>query len=162
MLTILFKIHCWLLNMLNKEISYEYIRGLIEGEGCFSFSSPGRTGQRGGKIPSFTLSMTSRDKDLIWSVRDKLGLRNTVYEYKTKPREDLYDRQSKVILIVRDIGQLKNIIVPLCYKKLCGNKGVQFENWIREIGSDPKVSKGYKFIHHIYHSGFYDNIHNFD
>lgn len=78
---------------MRNDISYEYIRGLIEGEGCFSFS-PNKTNAT--MTPSFTIRMHVREK------------------------------------------------------------------WISIIGSDPRVTKPYKFIHKLYEAGFYENIHDFD
>ena len=141
-----------------KEISYEYIRGLIEGEGSFSFS-PNKT--HGIIVPSFTIRMHIRDKALISMIRDKLRLNNTVYEYDYKGK-DGYNRGPTATLIVREIGSLKNIMIPLCYKKLIGNKALSFEKWIEKIGSDPRVTNSYKFIHFLYKSGYYDKIHDFD
>lgn len=67
-----------------------------------------------------------------------------------------------ITMIIRDIGQLKNVIVPLCHNKLHGNKALQFDQWISEIGSNPDVPKGYKFIYKLSEFGFYDKIHDFD
>jgi len=143
---------------MREEISYEYIRGLIEGEGCFSFS-PNKAS--GTMVPSFTIRMHIRDKKLITMMRDKLNLKNKIYEYNY-PGKDGYHRGPTITLIVREIGNLKNTIVPLCYKKLVGNKAVSFEKWIENIGSDPRVTNPYKFIYKLYQSGFYDNISKFD
>ena len=44
----------------------------------------------------------------------------------------------------------------LFYKKLKGNKGRQFEQWLEKIGNDPAVPDSYKFIYKIYKAGFYD------
>ena len=138
-----------------KKLSYEYIRGLVEGEGCFTLHTIGPSNQK-RKIAAFVIGMSARDKDLLISVRDTLGLRNKVYEYKPRIRSDGYKRLGMAILCVRDIGQIKNIIVPFFYKRLHGNKGIQFEKWLEDIGSDPLVSNGHKFIHKIYKAGFYD------
>ena len=143
---------------MREEISYEYIRGLIEGEGCFSFS-PNKTNAT--MTPSFAIRMHVRDKKLITMMRDKLKFKNKVYEYNY-PCNDGYKRGPTVTLIVREIGNLKNIIVPLCYKKLIGNKADSFEKWIDAIGKDPRVTKPYKFIHKLYDDGFYEKIHDFD
>ena len=139
--------------MFIKKLSYEYIRGLIDGEGCFSFMA-----QEKGRhiIPSFAIAMSNRDRDLIISVRDSLNLRNRIYTYKPRTRNDGYKRLGMTILVVRDVGQLKNMIVPLCYKKLNGYKSFQFQKWIERIGTDPLVPRSYKIIHLLYKSGFYD------
>jgi uncharacterized protein (UPF0128 family) len=48
-----------------KRMSYDYIRGLIDGEGCFTFSQS--TEPKNGsktRLPAFALSMSSVDRDL--------------------------------------------------------------------------------------------------
>ena len=141
-----------------REISYEYIRGLIDGEGCFSFSTIGYKDINGNKkkLPAFLLSMSKRDEELIKKVKEKLKIRNKIHVYKVKKRIDRYNRQPMAILIIRDLGQLKNTIVPLCYKKLIGNKAKQFDEWIEKIGTDPNVSEQYKIIYNLQKWGFYD------
>ena len=137
------------------KLSNEYIRGLIEGEGCFTFCSVAFGGNK-KLLPAFVLAMSSQDEDLIKKVRDSLGLRNKVYSYKARERKDGYKRQGMAMFLVRDVGQIKNIIVPLFYKKLNGYKAKQFELWMERIKSDPLVPESYKFIYRIYKSGFYD------
>ena len=138
--------------MREKEITYEYIRGLIDGEGCFTFCSvPSKE-----RLPTFVLGMSNRDKKLIEKVRDKLGLKSEINCYKPRMRKDGYNRMGMCTLMVRDVGQLKNKIVPLFYKNLVGYKADQFEEWIEKIESDPLVPERYKFIHKIYKAGFYD------
>src|SRR5437764_1363652 len=135
-----------------KTLSYEYIRGLVEGEGCFTFStsktiSGGIITKR--KVPAFAIGMHERDQDLLYLVRDTLGLKNKVYNYKS-PQYNGHKRGRKAILIVREFGPLKNVIVPFFYKRLQGNKGKQFEAWLEKIGTDPDVPETYKFIYKIY------------
>ena len=147
-----------------QEISYEYIRGLVDGEGSFTFcTTPGLLMVDGKafkpRIPAFILSMNSRDKDLIVSVRDKLGLKNRVYTYRSTPLHTFnksYIRGSKSILIVRDFPSLKNIIIPVFYRKLVGYKGIQFETWLELIGTDPAVPNLYKLLYKLHKSGFYE------
>src|SRR3989344_569479 len=101
--------------MRKKEITYEYIRGLIDGEGCFTFCGT----YNGNKLPTFVMQMHERDKSLIIAVKDKLGLDNPIYilgPYK----KDGYKRGKTARLIVRDLGSLKNIIIPLFRNKLVG------------------------------------------
>ncbi len=148
--------------MPDKEISYDYIRGLVDGEGCFTFCSIKFYGVK-KQLPAFVISMSERDENLIGLVKKKLKLRNRIYKYKKRTRIDSYNRMPMVTLIVRDIGQLKNIIVPVFYKKLYGNKGKQFEKWIDRIESDPLVPENYKLISILYKNGFYDkNFNNYD
>ena len=136
----------------DKKLSYEYIRGLTEGEGTFTFSTSHKLRR---KVPAFALRMHVRDKGLLEIVRDSMGLKNKIYEYDYK-RNDGYKRGPQAILIVREFGQLKNIIVPFFYKRLKGNKGKQFNDWLEKIGADPEVPETFKFIYKIYKAGFYD------
>lgn len=143
----------------DKKLSYEYIRGLVEGEGTFTFSTSKRNMSDGSikniKVPAFAIGMHERDEELLRSVRDVLGLKNRVYNYKSF-NKDGYKRGRKAFLIVREFGQLKNIIVPFFYKRLKGNKGRQFEQWLEKIGNDPGVPETFRFIYKIYKAGFYD------
>ena len=137
---------------IKKKLPYDYIRGLVEGEGTFTFSTRKKFHT---KIPAFAVKMHVRDKELLEMVRDTLGLKNKVYEYNHQGK-DGHVRGPQAMLIVREIGQLKNIIVPFFYKRLYGNKGKQFGEWLEKIGSDQEVSETFKFIHKIYKAGFYD------
>lgn len=105
-----------------ERLSDDYIRGLIEGEGYFGPD----TRISGEKVPEFVLKMHVRDKELIEAVRDYLGIPNRVYEY-------IHNDRHYAMLIVREIGALKNKILPLCNKKLLGHKGTQFSWWIQKF-----------------------------
>ena len=114
--------------------NYDYIRGLVAGEGCFTFCSIKNTGTK-KQLPTFLINMSRRDKVLLEKTRDVLGLKNKIYEYPPRTAKDGYKRDGMVLLIVRDIGQIKNIIVPLFYKKLIGYKSIQFNEWMERIGN---------------------------
>ena len=152
--------------MTNKsKLSSDYIRGLVEGEGTFTFStSPHKSDPKWKyKIPSFCIRMHDRDTFLLEEVRDFLKLKNKIYRYHYPGNDGSTKRGPQAILIVRDFYQIKRIIVPLFYKKLIGNKGRQFEEWISRIGSDPDVPSSFKLIYKMYISGFYDrNKFDFD
>ena len=139
---------------IRKNISNDYIRGLVDGEGCFTFCITGYSLPK-KKIPAFVISMSQRDKNLIYMIKDKLGLRNKIYEFKGRVNGK-YTSKPMITLIVRDFGQLKNIIVPFFYKKLAGNKGRQFNDWIEKIGTDPDVPEKYRFINKLCKIGYYD------
>lgn len=141
-----------------KSMSYEYIRGLIEGEGCFTFSaSKGffMKRQKILRIPAFCISMHERDENLLKMVRDRLKLKNRVYNFRAY-RNDGHNRGRMAMLTVRDCSQLKNIIVPFFHRRLIGNKGKQFIQWLERIGTDERVPKQYKIINELYKSGFYE------
>lgn len=137
-------------------LSNEYIRGLIEGEGCFTFCTAieNFTGKR-VKLPAFTISMHERDQKLLELLRDSMGLKNKVYNFRSS-LADGYNRGRKTMLIVRDLGSLKNIIIPLFYKKLAGHKGKQFTEWLEKIGSDPMVADQYKLLFRLYQKEYFD------
>lgn len=135
------------------DLTAEYIRGLVAGEGTFSFS-PSKT--RGGKVrlqPQFVLKMHVRDKELLRAVRNYWKLEGQVYEYTHGGRH-------YAMLIVRTFGDLKNVIVPFFYKKLRGHKTKQFEEWLEKLG-DPRVGPDFRLIYRLYKKGFYDNPKNY-
>lgn len=154
------------MNQISREISYDYIRGLTDGEGCFTFTTSGNVTLDDGsivkvKIPAFVIAMNERDADLIAAIKNKLQLKNRIYNHKSSIK-DGYNRGRMARLMVRDLGQLKNIIVPLFYKKLIGYKAIQFHEWIKKIESDPGVPKSFELIHKLYFCGFYDKNNKFD
>lgn len=144
---------------IKKPLSYEYIRGLTDGEGCFTFypanskNSNGEITKR--KIPTFALRMHVRDKKLIDMVKETLGVKEKVHIFKAW-KGDGYNRGDSAALIVRRLGDLKNIIVPFFYGKLKGFKGQQFVDWLEKIGNDHAVASSYRIIYRIYKSGYYD------
>ena len=139
--------------MSKTEISDEYILGLVEGEGTFTFSSSNISGKK-RKVPAFSIKMHFRDRRLIEEVRDKLGLKNRVYVYDHKGHDGA-KRSPQAMLIVREFGSIKNVIIPFFYKKLRGNKAIQFEDWLERIGHDPDVPTSFRLIYRMYKSGFY-------
>ncbi len=136
----------------DKKLSYEFIRGFVESKGTFTFSSNNKIHR---KIPAFAIKTNIRNRELLEKIKDSMGLENKIYEYNHQ-RNDGYKRRPQAMLIVREFGQLKNIIVPFFYKKLRGNKGKQFEQWLEKIGNDPEVPETFKFIYKIYRAGFYN------
>jgi len=135
-------------------LSDDYIRGLIEGEGCFTFCSASKNNGTRSKVPAFVLVMNERDKELVTAIRDHLGIKNKIYQLRAY-RKDGYNRSGTVRIMVRDIGTLKNTIVPFFYNKLHGHKRVQFDKWIDQIRNDPEVPESFKLIPRLCRSGFY-------
>lgn len=142
------------------KLSYEYIRGLIDGEGSFTFSTNEYTNRFGKtirrKVPAFILSMHERDTDLIKMVRDTMGLKNKIYFRRERRMPEGYISGRQAILIVREFGNLKNIIIPFFYKRLRGYKKKQFEEWIEAIGNDPGISNLFRLLYKLHATGFYD------
>lgn len=143
---------------MRESISYEYIRGLVEGEGCFTFStriykSPdGKVVRK--RIPAFSIGMHERDQELLRKVKNTLGLTNKVYNYQPYNR-DGYNRGRKAFLIVRDLGSLKNIIIPLFYNKFVGHKAIQFNGWLEQIGTDESVIENFKVLYRLHKNGYF-------
>ena len=135
------------------KISNEYIRGLVEGEGCFTFC----TNSDGRKVPTFCIAMHIRDSDLIYAICNRLRLPNKIYVFGPY-RKDGANRSQCTRLMVREYDSLKNIIIPFFYKKLYGHRGRQFELWLEKIGTNPMVSPKFKQIYDLYKIGYYDNF----
>jgi len=148
-------------SILKSDLSNEYIRGLVDGEGCFTFY-PGYKNKNGrkSKLPAFVLAMNERDKNLIEMVRDALGLRNSLYTRKPSIKDD-YKRGNVTVLVVREFDQLKDIVIPFFYGKLKGYKGEQFTAWLEKIGSDPDVSDRYKSLYRLYKWGIFGKLPKF-
>lgn len=137
-------------------LSYDYIRGLIEGEGCFTFCQ-GYRKPNGSKykIPTFCIGLHERDFELLKLMKDRLNLKSSIY-IQSPYNKDGYNRGKRACLMVRDFHELKDIIIPLFYRKLKGNKGKQFTAWLEKIGQDQDVSNRYKALYRIYKFGIYD------
>ncbi len=135
-------------------LSDEYIRGLIEGEGCFTFDTRRKKGKK-EKIPTFVIGMHARDEELLRLVRVSMKLANinsnTIY-VSGPYRKDGINRGKIAKLIVRDYISLIEVIVPFFYGKLWGNKGIQFQNWVEKIG-DSDVPYPYRRIYDLHKKG---------
>lgn len=136
-------------------ITYDYIRGFVQGTGTFTFTTSSNLGSlRPRRIPAFQLRMHASDEQLLKAIRVKLKLKNKIYVYHY-PGKDRANRKPIALLIVREIGALKDVIVPLFYNSLVGAKAEQFDEWLERIGSDPFVPKSYKILYRFHRSDFY-------
>jgi len=145
-------------------ITNEYIRGLVEGEGSFTFHQTSkRVDGSVYKLPAFVVSMHFRDKDLLNLVKNKMGLKNNLYfrvpvnNIQNAKTGKKYLSARQAMLVVRDFEQLRDIIIPFFYKKLRGYKRIQFMNWLEKIGSDPGISDRFRSLYKLYKLGVYDN-----
>lgn len=142
-----------------KTVSNEYIRGLTDGEGCFTFCSVPRKLPDGTiikmQLPAFVLSLHERDLELVKAIKEHLDIKNKIYHIRPYKR-DSFNRGATVRIMIRDIGTIKNVIVPLFSNKLVGYKAIQFEEWMKRIGSDPTVPENYKLICRLWKNGYYD------
>lgn len=138
-------------------LSFEYIRGLVEGEGTFTFDTKKikyRDSIKMKKIPTFAIQMHERDQELLRKLRNTLGLSNSVYILGPYTKDGV-NRGKMAKLIVREYISLKDKIIPLFYKKLHGYKDKQFMEWLEKIGN-PEVPYPYKNLYKLWKSGFFD------
>ena len=100
--------------------------------------------------------MHERDQILLWSIKNALGLRNKIYKYGPYQKDGI-KRGKQVVLAVRDLGQLKNIIIPLFYgKRLVGHKRNQFAEWLEKMGTEPDVPESYRLLYRLHMSGYFE------
>ncbi len=144
-------------------LSDEYIRGLVEGEGCFTFNIRISKGER-HKIPTFVIGMHERDEELLRLMRTSMKLprinSNSVY-VEGPYMKDGQKRGKIAKLIVRDYKSLLEVVIPFFYGKLRGNKGVQFQNWIEKIGASD-VPYPYRRIYDLHKKGRFGKFAYYD
>lgn len=104
--------------------------------------------------------MHERDTELLEAVREFLQVEKPLYHLRAW-RKDGYKRGGTTRLMIRDLGTLKNVVIPLFYGSLAGNKGVQFNEWLEQIGTDPAVAEGYKLLYRLHKSGYFANNRKF-
>lgn len=140
------------------DITADYIRGLVDGEGCFSFCNIPTRGKTGNKLklPAFTIQMRERDKELIEKVKNYLGVKGRIYILKPCVLDE-FKRGKIARLMVRDFGEIRDIIIPFFYNKLVGYKGKQLIDWIERIGYDPDIHPSYKVLYSLYKRGYFEN-----
>jgi hypothetical protein len=147
---------------INYRLSNDYIRGLTDGEGCFTFY-PVKNKRAGmivlQKIPAFVINMHARDRWLLTEIAEYLHLKSNLYIYKGWV-SDGYKRGATARFIVRSAAEFKEIIIPFFYKKLAGFKAIQFKEWLETIGSDPAVPQRYKDLYELAKSGYWEGPKN--
>ncbi|MEK7651140.1 MAG: LAGLIDADG family homing endonuclease [Patescibacteria group bacterium] len=144
-------------------LSDEYIRGLVEGEGCFTFDTRVKREEK-LKVPTFIISMHQRDEELLRLMRTSMKLPkiNSNSIYVSGPyRKDGVNRGKMATLIVRDYLSLINVVVPFFYGKLRGYKGVQFQEWIEKIGNT-NVPYPYRRIFNLHKQGKFGKFAYYD
>ncbi len=145
-------------------LSEEYIRGLVEGEGCFTFDTRTRRGEK-QKIPTFVIAMHERDEELLRLMRTSMRLSkinsNSIYINGPYLYDGATNRGKLAKLIVRDYGSLVEIVVPFFYGKLRGHKGIQFQEWIEKIGNSD-VPYPYRRIFDLHKKGRFGKFAYYD
>ena len=125
------------------ELSLDFIAVLIVGEGTCYWTKIAY----GYKRPVFALRMHVRDFDLVANVRDSLGVtREKVYEYT-------HNNRHYAFLIVRDIDDIKDIIIPSLWPRLTGYKKEQFKEWFHIFGS-ADAHPQFRFIYDVFKTKF--------
>lgn len=140
----------------DKRFSKQYILGLLAQRGSFTFSTRTKYDKNGVKIthriPTFTIEMNERNKELIFGIKNTLGLTNTIYRYESN-RRDGRRRNPSLMLIVREIKNLQNIVVPFFYKKAIGYRRAEVNQWLSKIEKDKLVPFSFKKIVWICRAG---------
>lgn len=118
-----------------KKLSLDFIAGLIAGEGYFGWVSHNKGKQ---KIAVFQLQMHYNDRDLVFAVRNTLGLKEPVYVYNYQDRKKSSLWRHEVKLLVRRREVIKKIIIPAFDNRLYGLKEKQFNQWKKEFSEQEK------------------------
>ncbi|MBU4369549.1 LAGLIDADG family homing endonuclease [Patescibacteria group bacterium] len=118
-----------------KKLSLDFIAGLIAGEGYFGWVSHNKGKQ---KIAVFQLQMHSNDINLVFAVKNTLGLKEPVYEYNHQDKKNKSLWRHYVKLIVRRREVIKKIIIPAFDNRLYGLKEKQFNQWKKEFSEQEK------------------------
>jgi|GEM_PF-1257603 len=113
-----------------KKLSLDFIAGLVTGGGYFGWVNYNTTNQ---KMAVFQLRMRYNDKNLIFSVKNTLGLKESVYEYNYQDQKKPSLWRHQVLLLVRRREVIKKIIIPAFDGRLCGLKEKQFNEWKNEF-----------------------------
>lgn len=110
-------------------LPHDYIAGLVDGEGCFSFRPYNEVKRHRKGAPvyfrwqaEFVIGLRADDWQLLELVRDSIGCGTVT------------GSRGAVRYSVQGINKLRNIIVPLFIKHpLHGKKQKDFELWSRAI-----------------------------
>jgi hypothetical protein len=111
-----------------KKLSLDFIAGLISGEGSF-LVVPYRKGKQ--IVFVFQLRLHYNDRNLVFAVRNSLGLKEPVYEY-------FYNNRHFALLLVRKRSVIENVIIPAFEGRLFGLKERQFQNWKERFFEEKK------------------------
>lgn len=125
-----------------KELSLNFIAGLITAGGYFGWASQGKKGQ---KVAVFQVQMHYNDRELVFAIRNTLGLKEPIYEYNHQDRKKSSLKRHYVRLLVRRREVIKKIIIPAFEGRLYGLKGKQFNQWKQEFSKQEKDWK-YHYI----------------
>ena len=135
---------------MSNQISQEFIISLLTRKGSFGFATRTKYNKKRErtvhKIPTFTLEMRIENEDLMNEIKNKLKLKNRLYKFYNN-RSDRLKRTESIKLIVRELKNIENIIIPFFHKKFLGYRTEQFNDWLYTIEKDPLVPFSYKKIY---------------
>lgn len=126
-----------------KEVYSDIIIDLFNKRGIYSFSTQGIYKY---KVPYFCIKMKKEDIYNLKLIKRELKLKSKIYTYEPARGKDGYTRSATSMLIIRDIGELKDIIIPKSTSVLVGEKRSKFLKWLKQIRSGESVPSGYKLM----------------
>ncbi len=97
--------------------SLDFIAGLINTGASFIWVK-----QKETEVPVFQIKMHISEKPLLELLKQKLGLKEVIYEYN-------YASRQYVLLLVRKRSVIETAIIPTFDGRLFGAKKTQFEAW---------------------------------
>lgn len=137
-------------NNYKRKISDDFIVALLAIRGSFAFSTRTKYNQKREKniqkIPTFTITMSVDNEDLMTAIKKKLGLKNNFYVYSNN-RKDSVRRKDSIVLIVRELNNIEKIVIPYFTKKFLLYRTETINKWLKSIEQDPLVPFSYKKIY---------------
>jgi len=118
-----------------KKLSLDFIAGIITSQGYFGWVKQNKGKQ---KVAVFQIRMDYKDKDLIFSIRNSLGLKEAVYEYNRPSQNKIPKKRHISLFLVRRREIIKKIIIPAFNNRLFGLKKQQFNQWKEEFYKQEK------------------------
>ena len=131
---------------MSPEINLKYLSSIIElfdKKGIFSFSTQGKYKYR---VPYFCLKSKPAEVYFLKLVKHELGIKSKIYTYNESIGKDGYIRSGFCMLITRDIGELKDSIIPFAAEYLTGDTLRKFKAWIKNMEKFDRVPSGYRQI----------------
>ena len=128
--------------------SKEWAAGVLVAAGTLTFSTSKKE-----LLPAFVAKLGAEKRGLLIAAVAGLGLKNKVYLHK--PRKQ--GSRPEAILTIRDLGQLKNKILPVLHSGLFVGKHTMLQDWLWKIENDERVPNRYKILHKLYQGPIYCN-----
>lgn len=103
-------------------VTFPWLLGLIEGDGCFSFNK---------LVARLSIQLIYRQEYVLKAIQDFFGGLGNLRIEKPRQKVDSYTSQAMVILEFNQIAFLRNVIIP-AFKGLTvlSKKGKDFEDWL--------------------------------